>query len=241
MMQQYEHSLQAPPARGRPPEQLDLESLVQRCRHENERFHQHLPHDRRFAYELFRRALVERDEPAWGHLYQLYSAQVERWVLRSSGFARTGESGEFLVGAAFVRFWRAVTPERFAGFETLGALLRYLRCCASGAVIDMGRTLSWSEMLPEEARDRELASPYVLDEEVLAGVAQAEFWLYVDAQLSGEAERVVLHCSFVLGMRPGEIQRRYPQLFASVDEVYSARRNALRRLRRRPELRERFT
>jgi hypothetical protein len=218
-------------------QQLSLAALAQCCQDENERFRRSQPHDPRYGYELFRRALAERDELAWEYLYQIFSPLVERWVRRSSVFARSGESSEFLVGAVFFRFWRAITPERFASFPNLSALLHYLRCCASGAVIDSVRTQSWAEMLPEEALSHELASEDSPDAEALNSICRVEFWSQLNALLNGEAERVVMYCSFVLGMRPGDIYDRCRSLFTQVADIYSVRRNVLKRLSRHHELR----
>src|SRR5262245_24055669 len=116
---------------GIDPVLMEMSTLVRRCEIESERFHRREAYDTRFAHELFRRALVERSDLAWEYLYWHYHNLVETWVLRSSSFRHSGESSEFFVAAAFLRFWRAISPERFASFPTLGALLDYLRCCAS--------------------------------------------------------------------------------------------------------------
>src|SRR5215210_4668848 len=46
------------------PMQLSLPALVRRCATESDHFCHNRPYDARFAQELFRRALVERDEIA---------------------------------------------------------------------------------------------------------------------------------------------------------------------------------
>lgn len=59
----------------------------------------------------------------------------------------------------------------------------------------------------------------------------------VDGLLSNETERVVVRCSYILGMKPSEIYARYCEQFSSVEEVYSLKRALLTRLRKSPELR----
>jgi hypothetical protein len=108
-------------------------------------------HDTRYSYELFRRALVDRNESAWEQLYQHYCGLVEGWIRRSGAFISSGESSEYFVVGAFTKFWRAIGPERFFAFPTLASLLQYLQLCATSVVIDSVRAQSWSEMLPEEA------------------------------------------------------------------------------------------
>src|SRR5581483_3770656 len=65
------------------PREMSLTALVQHCATQSEHFYRGRAHDTRFAYELFRRALVERDELAWEHVYTHYCPLVEGWVRRS--------------------------------------------------------------------------------------------------------------------------------------------------------------
>jgi hypothetical protein len=216
---------------------MDLATLQRHCRIESERFFRGQPHDTRFAYELFRRALVERCDAAWEYLFHQYRALVESWVRRSSAFSSTGESSEYFVGSVFARFWQAITPERFAAFPTLGSLLHYLHLCATCVVIDCARAQSWAEIVPDErarARDQMLDAP---DEEAINRVTREEFWRSIDALLMCDAERFVLYHSFIMGRKPGEIYKMRRDLFGSVAEVYNVKRNILGRLSRNRELR----
>jgi len=216
---------------------MGIGALIQRCVVESERFYRGQPHDTRFAYELFRRALVERDEVAWEHVYSHYSNLVESWVRRSGVFASSGESSEFFVTLAFTRFWRAITPGRFAAFPTLPSLLHYLQLCTGCVVIDSIRAQSWSEMLPVESLPDDCAPHISPDEVAIERVNRQEFWSYIDSLLSDEAERAVVFDFFVLGMKPGDIYDRRKDLFSSVKDVYNVKRNVLGRLSRNSELR----
>jgi len=227
------------PATGDAPDPagMELVALVRRSLAESERFYRGHQHDTRFAYELFRRALVERSEIAWEYIYMHYSPLVESWIRRSGAFSSSGESSEFFVGAAFTKFWRAIT-ERFEQFPTLASLLSYLQLCAGSVVIDSVRAQSWAEMLPEEAIPFGYAAQTSPDEEAMKQVNAEEFWSYVDAQLNSEAERVVVFRSFVLGMKPGDIYNDHQHLFQNINDVYNVKRNVLGRLSRNPELRQ---
>ncbi len=219
---------------------MDLALLEQRCAAESERFYRGQPHDTRFAHELFRRALVERDEQAWAVIYNHYRTLVESWIRRSGAFASSGESSEYFVGPVFMRFWQAISGERFASFPSLASLLHYMQMCASCVVIDSVRAQSWGEMLPEEAIPAGRAPRTDPDEEAMQRVHRTEFWSYIGTQLSGEAERVVIYGSYVLGMKPGDIFESYTHLFASINDVYNIKRNVLGRLSRNQELRQLF-
>ncbi len=212
------------------PTEMDLTALARRCAIEGERFHRNQPHDPRFAYELFRRALVECDEAAWEYLYVQYRALVERWVRSCGAFASSGESSEFFVTAAFVRFWRAISPERFGSFPTLATLLHYLQQCAACAVIDSARAQAWGEMLREELASQDRAPQSSPEEQAIQRISRAEFWRYLNTKLHDEAERVVVLHSFVSGMKPNDIFRHRQDLFRSVNDVYVVKRNVLARL-----------
>lgn len=219
---------------------MDTEELARRCAIESERFYRGQSHDSRYSYELFRRALVERDEIAWNYLFQHYSALVEGWIRRSGAFVSSGESSEYFVVGAFAKFWRAVTPERFAAFPNLASLLQYLQLCASSVVIDSVRAQSWAEMMPEERINEQRAPRLSPDEEAMQRVDRQEFWRFIDSQLHGESERVVVYGSFVLGLTPRAIFERYDNLFESVYDVYNVKRNVLSRLSRNSHLRALF-
>lgn len=218
--------------------EMDLATLVKRCATESERFYRGQQHDTCFSYELFRRALVERDEAAWEQLYHHYCGLVEGWIRRSGAFTSSGESSEYFVVGAFTKFWRALTPERFASFPTLASLLQYLQLCATSVVIDSVRAQSWSEMLPEETIPAHLGPQTSPDEEAMSRVDRQEFWRFIDGQLNGEVERVVVYCSFVLGLTPRAIYAKRSELFQSVNDVYNVKRNVLGRLSRNPQLRQ---
>jgi hypothetical protein len=216
---------------------MDLSSLARRAQLESRSFYAHESYDPRFAYELFRRALVERDDHAWALLFAQYAPLVEHWVRRSGAFTISGESSEFFVSAAFTRLWRAISPERFASFPNLPVLLNYLRRCATCVVIDTARAQSCADMLPEEYvnwNDQRLGHA---DEEATQRVSSEEFWNLIDRLLTTEAERVLIRSSYIVGMKPSEIFARFPHLFSSIDEIYVLKRALLMRLRKNPELR----
>ncbi len=221
-----------------PPNQMNLDVLMKHCATESERFYRGQQHDTSFSYELFRRALVERDESAWTELFHHYNGLVEGWVRRSSAFTSSGESSEFFVVGAFTKFWRAVTPDRFTSFPTLASLLHYLQMCTTSVVIDSVRAQSWSEIVSDDNIHLEATSQHAPDEEAVGRVEREEFWHFIDAQLNDEIERVVVYCSFVLGLTPRAIFARRHDLFATVNDVYNVKRNVLGRLSRNSQLRQ---
>jgi hypothetical protein len=217
--------------------ELDLDTLYRRCVMEHECYARKQPYDPGFAYELFRRALAECDQDAWRYIYTCYQQLVDYWVRRTKAFAHSGESSEYFIGAALARFWAAIPPERFGCFPSLASLLHYLFLCATSVVIDGARTHVWVETLGERDaawRRRQVSA----EEEVINRMSREVLWTYVDAKLRNEEERVVIFNDFVMGMKPREIHQTYPNMFASVNEIYVVKRNVLDRLGRDQELRK---
>lgn len=215
---------------------MELGALARRALAESRLFYRHEAYDPRYAYELFRRALADGCDGAWQVIYEHYHPLVEHWVRRTGAFAVSGESSEYFVAAAFTRFWRAIPAERFSSFPTLASLLNYLRRCATCVVIDSARSHAATDLLPEESINWNNQKLAHADEEATERVSRAEFWRLIDGLLSSEAERVVVHSSFQLGMKPGDIFAARGDLFADINEVYTLKRNILARLRRNPDL-----
>ncbi|MCU0492716.1 MAG: sigma-70 family RNA polymerase sigma factor [Chloroflexaceae bacterium] len=216
--------------------QLSLAALVAHCHNEMQRYSQGQPHDTRYAYELCRRALVERCELAWAELYQLFTPLVRYWVRRSALFPTCGESEDFFVSDAFFRFSQAITPDRFAEFSCLAVLLGYLRRCTSCVVINYVRantkTRHWSSLQLADGLPGDCPEEQALDR-----LCDEEFWHDLNAQLHSEAERVIIRATLEAGMSSGEVYHHWPGLFRDVHDVYAVKRNVLLRLKRSPYLR----
>jgi DNA-directed RNA polymerase specialized sigma24 family protein len=222
---------------GAIPAQMSLVALAQHCRVEGERFGQGVPHDDSFAYELFRRALVERCDAAWVQLYDTYFPLVRRWVLDCNAFTVSGETCPVLVNAAFTRFWQAIPRDRFAAFTGTSALLAYLRRCAHCAVVDAART-------HHDVRSLDLTQPVEceaaehLEHDTVQRISSEQIWQIVERQTHNLAEWVILAESFAYGLKPSAIFRRHPDMFATVSCVYQIKRSLLARLARCPDLRQ---
>jgi DNA-directed RNA polymerase specialized sigma24 family protein len=191
-----------------------------------------LPQDN---YELFRRAVVERDGDAWAAISECYRPLMIAWVGRSQAAEATRERYEDIADEALARAWSALSPDRFAGFPSVAALLAYFRTCVNAAVIDAARArlvFDRASMLVDQSVD---PSP---DDIVLERLDRDELWRLITSQPMTEAERIALIERFALDLPPRAIQARHPELFANVTLVYAAIRNLCDRLRRNQELRQ---
>lgn len=210
-------------------ETLSVPELARRCAEETARYQRGEAYAERFCFELFRRAIVERDNAAWSAIYAQYTEVVRRWI----GTRMDPEEG---VVTAFERFWRALDSQKFPRFNSLAAVLQYLKMCVYSVAVDQARAASAAA----GERPIEAALSVPAAENVEGTVARrldgAALWAIVQRVLADEHERLILYLSYAMGLTPREICAKHGDRFPQVQEVYRIKRNALDRLRRSPEM-----
>ena len=223
----------APPA-----ELLSINELARCCSEETNKFLKQSASNDRFCLELFRRAIIKRDDGAWASIYQQYAPLVLTWVTQhQSATPLLGQDGSApLVNAAFAKFSQALTPVKMGNFNSLAAILKYLKMCVHSVVADEVRARQSRQY--EEALDlieHEPASDDPADD-VVSNISAQDLWKIIQEELNNEDERVLIYLAYVQGMKPGEISSMHRRLFPSVDDVYRIKRNVLERLRRNRRL-----
>lgn len=217
---------------------MPLDTLTDRCREETERFFRRLAYVQSYCIELFRRAIVDRDEMAWNGVYAQYENLVRGWVKQHSGMPQAGEDIQYFVNRAFEKMWRAVTPDKFVGFRDLKSLLRYLQMCVHSVIVDRLRFME--AKVQAEAWDELRSHPNThsdsVEDRALAGAQKEALWRFIQEQLRDDTEEIVIYSSFILALKPSQIITEYPNKFTSVEQVYRAKQNVLNRLRRNPEM-----
>jgi DNA-directed RNA polymerase specialized sigma24 family protein len=186
------------------------------------------------GYDLFRRAVQERDADAWAVIASRYRRLLIAWATRCSAARAAGEACEDLADRALARAWAALSPERFATFPSLSALLAYLRACVTATAIDAARARATHDRAVQHS---ERTDPIPMEQVVLERLDCAELWSIIAGLVKTEAERVVLVERFVLNLPPRAILARHSTLFADETAIYAAIRNLCDRLRRNPTLR----
>ena len=186
------------------------------------------------GYEIFRRAIVERDNAAWAEGIAQYRGMLIGWARRHAG-DMSHDCCCDIADRAIARAWVALTPERFAQFPTLAALLAYLQRCVASEAMDNLRRERSAERLSRALPAGEVATP---EQVVLDRLDRDELWRIVGRVARTEPEHVIIEESFVHGLPPRAILARYPRLFANVTEVYSTKRNIFERLQRCDDLRQ---
>jgi DNA-directed RNA polymerase specialized sigma24 family protein len=184
-------------------------------------------------YELFRRAILLRDECAWDAINMRFRPLLVAWANRCCARMCIAECGDDVADHALARAWAALTPARFMAFPTLAQLLAYLRACVTTTAIDCARAQAAAERSRLAARADTTATP---EQIVMDGFDRAALWRTVIGLTATEAERVVVVESFAYGLPPRDILARHPQLFADVAAIYGVKRNLFARLHRNREI-----
>jgi DNA-directed RNA polymerase specialized sigma24 family protein len=186
------------------------------------------------GYELFRRAILARDEDAWIEISTRYRAMLIAWAGQSSVMGSIDEGCEDVADRALARAWSALSPARFRNFPNLAALMGYLRTCVSATAIDMARARAVRERAYQKLDPAVTATP---EQVVIEEIERVDLWRAVLGAISCEQERIVLIESFQLNLPPRAILARHPELFSDVGEVYMAKRHLIGRLQRDPNVR----
>jgi len=220
---------------------ISLDGITRRCQQESENFFHRRAFDPRYCFELFRRAFLLRDELAWDRVYHQYRRLVLSWIERDPLFSKLDEEPDYFINRAFEKMWAVITPVKFADFNDLKSILRYLQLCVHSCMVDHVRARSLALRMEEETdpeREGKLqdnTSPPV-EQQVTQQMEARALWDWLDRRLKSEVERRVIYGMFVLALKPREIADAYRGLFQSVDEIYTVKENVMARLRRDPEL-----
>ncbi len=227
---------------GVPIQLLPVNDLARCCSEETHKFLRQKASNDRYCMELFRRAIVQRDNDAWACVYQQYAPLVLTWITqRQSAAPLLSQDGSGpLVNAVFAKFAQALTPAKMDNFDTLAAILKYLKMCVHSVVADEVRTRQsrqYEEAL--ELIEQEPASDDPADD-VVSTISAQGLWQVIQEELNDEDERMLIYLAYIQGMKPGEISSQHQNHFPSVGDVYRIKRNVLERLRRNRRLQAMF-
>ena len=220
---------------------MTVEDLAQRCAQETKLFFKYLSHETKYCFELFRRAISERDGLAWKAITIQYKPSVARWVNRWADkhpdFPLAREEEEDFIAEAFERFWNHYTPAKFSKAEGLDAVLKYLKMCVTGAVSDTWRKMRRRQF--DQSLDvDDSRGPAEVGPPPEEAVQNDELWQFIKTRLKGNKEITLVYASFHLGLSPRQIIAEYPKVFRDINEVYQCKANVWARLARDPDLRK---
>ena len=220
------------------PELLSIADLARHCSEETRKFLKQSVSNDCYCLEIFRRAIVKRDDEAWSCIYQQYAPLVLTWITQhQSAVPLLGQDGSApLVNAAFAKFSQALTPAKMDNFDSLAAILKYLKMCVHSVVADEVRSRQarqYEETLESLEHEPAIDDP---SDDVVASISAQHLWQVIQEELNSEEERVLIYLAYIQGMKPGEICSQHRRLFPTVDGVYRIKRNVLERLRRNRRL-----
>ena len=219
---------------------MALEDLAQKCAQETDLFFTHHDYDPSYGFELFRRAVRNKDELALEVVITQYQPLVARWVDRwmdkHPDFLLINEEAQDFIAQAFERFWTSFTPTKFDKSRNLAAVLRYLQMCVHGAIIDAWRKFRRTRLEQEIGdEEQEFFQSQSTPEDHLQN---DEFWQLIKKKSKNLKEYTVVYASFSLVLSPREILAEYPGLFRNIKEIYQYKANLLDRLERDDEIKD---
>jgi hypothetical protein len=218
---------------------MGVDALAQQCAHETNLYFKHKDHDTRYCFELFRRALQEGSKAAWDKICEQYDALVRGWVIQHHGFSTSGEEAEYFVNGAFGKISGTLTADKFGNFSDLGSLLRYLKLCVHSVIIDFARSADYANLSAwEEIAEDEKSGEPSPEEQTMDQSERRTLWDLLETRLHDRQERLVIHGSFVLDLKPQEILEHFRDTFSDIDEIYRVKQNVITRLRRDTEFRK---
>ena len=186
------------------------------------------------CYELFRRAVVERDDTAWQAVVSIYRRLVLYWL--------GPHADEDTLQEVFLRFWQSQRHRNSpftTRFPNIGAVMGYLKQCAITVRIEAKRAQEREQRLRERVcQATVLETIVVIEEDEYLRDDRPDIREAVLSRVQGEKERVVFEETYRRGLTPREIQARRPDLFPTREAVYRVKENLLKRLRRDEELRK---
>src|SRR3954470_14675165 len=191
-------------------------------------------HNDAVYYDLFRRAIEQRDADAWADISRHYRGLLMAWAAQSSARGLIAEQPEDIADQAFARAWAALSSARFSAFPHIASLLAYLRTCVRATVIDHAR-----EQAGQLRAVQSIASTGVSaapEQAVLQELDRTEIWRLIARMTSNPQEQVIVRECLVYALPPRTIQARHPDMFADVMQVYRVKRNLINRFQRNREL-----
>lgn len=212
--------------------QMDVSQLTEQCRDETTRSRTMLPGPIGFCLELFRRAVVERCQPAWEAVYAQYHQLMLSWAWSCNTWC----APEDVVACALEKFLKAVGAERFVRFTSIKHLLAFLHHCVVSVRIDLWR----QKKREDDARTwLGMDDPPQTDPPEQIAIEHVENLRksgYIYSRLKDDLERLVVQQSFELGLKPQEIAALHPTRFSSAHEVSRIKERVLSRLAQDPGL-----
>ena len=188
------------------------------------------------CYDLFRRAIEQRDADAWADIGRNYRGLLAAWAAQSSARGLIAEQPEDIADQAFARAWAALSSAQFSAFPHIASLLAYLRTCVRATVIDHAREQAGQLRAVQSIECAGVsAAP---EQAVLEELDRTELWRLILNMTSNHQEQIIVRECLIYALPPRAIQARHPEMFADVLQVYRVKRNLINRFQRNRDLQQ---
>jgi DNA-directed RNA polymerase specialized sigma24 family protein len=207
--------------------EMNLTELQCHCQCEMEKYSRYGSNTEEYCLEIFRRAMLLRDEQAWEILNQTFSSIILGWLRRHSCYTaayRLHPEEKDYVTLTLERLWMVGVRNQTMEFRSLAGALSFLRISLNSVVIDTLREQGKEQPLTPETDFVEYPAP---DEE-----ESAELWECIKSMLPDKREQRLAYLLFYCNLTPRQVIHYCPQEFSNIQEVYQMKRIILDRLRR---------
>src|SRR5215216_1489206 len=142
------------------------------------------------CYDLFRRAIEQRDADAWADLGRNYRGLLASWAVQSNAHNMIIEPPEDIADQAFARAWAALSSAQFSTFPHIASLLAYLRTCIRATVIDHAREQA-GQLRAVQSIDSTGVSA-APEQVVLEQLDRTELWQLILQMTNSRQERIIV-------------------------------------------------
>ncbi len=209
--------------------EMSLDTLAEYSQREIRKYRNKEPGDDAYILEIFRRAVIMKNDAAWAVLREQFRENLHLWISRhpARDVALHIEDEQSYIDDAFRRFWQAVSEQKLT-FSALADALSYLRLCLYCSITDTLR--AYSRVKEEVISDYDQSTweePSIEDR-----YDEYDFWETIQNILPGEKERRVAYLHFHCNLKPREIMRYCSGEFSGEEEIYRLKRNITERILR---------
>jgi hypothetical protein len=209
---------------------VSLEQIIRNCEEQTSNFIHKRISDTRYCFELFRRALSDRNNDAINAVYEIYRRLLEKWASQHPLLGHTNETAEYFALAAFRSFQFALRPEKLSKFSELRQILAYLSACVDTSIKQYVRRFPQEELLKPD-QDFGYAVNF---EEVLEF---QKLWEHICKLLDDDDSILLAYCIYVQHMKPKEIVEEYKRIWPNAEVIRVQGQNIKRKLHSDPKLR----
>ncbi|MGB0385360.1 MAG: RNA polymerase sigma factor [Ardenticatenaceae bacterium] len=216
-------------------QQLSLTTIIQRY---DEELQVSREHEVGYGFELFRRAVEDRDTHAWDAIHERHHRLIYSWIERGTTGTLSSDEKDDLCQEIWLKFYRNLikSTDLAYNFKHIGSLFNYLKKCVFTVTHDHYRRLTKQKKLQNALAENSVklyTTPNNLDTEWLARQSRLEaIKEWIATSVTDPEEQLIIHCSYELDLTPGEIYQRYPGRFQSVRRIYRIKERILKRAKR---------